>query len=74
MVQTNLEGVLSECIDLILSGKSVEECLEIHPEAEQIKQLIEFAAGQIETSRSIQPNPEFKKNLHEELLKKMERL
>ena len=54
------ENILDECIERLLQGESVEQCLERYPEhAVQLEPLLRVAKATRETS-SVEPRPEFK--------------
>jgi len=55
-----IDNILNECLERIMSGESMEKCLEEHPEqAEIIKPLLETALG-IKAAVDITPRPEFR--------------
>lgn len=55
------DQILSECIDLVLQGKSVEHCLQRYPEhAVELEPLLRVAADASSAASSIEPRPEFK--------------
>ena len=54
------ENILDECVERLLQGESVEQCLERYPEhAVQLEPLLRVAKATRETS-SVEPRPEFK--------------
>ena len=54
------ENILDECIERLLQGESVEQCLGRYPEhAVQLEPLLRVAKATRETS-SVEPRPEFK--------------
>ena len=54
------ENILDECIERLLQGESVEQCLERYPKhAVQLEPLLRVAKATRETS-SVEPRPEFK--------------
>jgi len=55
-----LENILNECIDHVLQGESVEQCLARYPEqARELEPLLRTAAGAREAA-DVEPRPEFK--------------
>jgi hypothetical protein len=74
-----LEDIYNECLDLILSGKSVEDCLHAFPEqAAELRPLLEMSASINSQVDLIKPNPVLKASimlrLDEALLEKQRRL
>jgi len=56
----DFEGILSECIDRIVKGGTVEECLQRYPEhAPDLEPLLQTAAAARQAG-AVQPRPEFK--------------
>lgn len=54
------ENILNECIDRVLQGESVEQCLARHPEqAGELEPLLRTAVAAREAS-AVEPRPEFK--------------
>lgn len=54
-------NVLNECMDRILRGDTVEDCLQAHPElARELEPLLRTALAARMASATIQPRPEFK--------------
>jgi hypothetical protein len=64
----NWEDLLNHCIDRILQGESLEECLKRYPEqAEQLEPLLRVALAARQAT-AVQPRPEFKARLRYQLL------
>ncbi len=54
------EDILEECLERMLQGESLEQCLELYPEqAAELKPLLEVAAA-ARRAASVEPRPEFK--------------
>ena len=54
------DQTLDECIDRMLRGESIEQCLASHPEKEaELRPLLEVALL-TQQSSAIEPRPEFK--------------
>jgi hypothetical protein len=52
--------ILNECLDRILKGQTVEECLQKHPaEAQELEPLLRTALA-ARVASTIKPRPEFK--------------
>ena len=55
------DDILNECLEQVLRGESVEECLQRHPEqAAELEPLLRVAAAARKTSSTVEPRPEFK--------------
>ncbi|MEW6142997.1 MAG: DUF5667 domain-containing protein [Chloroflexota bacterium] len=55
------EDIFNECLDAILAGRTVEECLREHPdEAEELRPLLEMSAAMTRGIASIEPGPALK--------------
>jgi len=55
------DHVLNECIDLLLRGESLEQCLQRYPEhAARLEPLLRVAQAAHETSSTVEPRPDFK--------------
>ena len=62
------DQVLDECIDRLLRGESLEDCLKDYPEhAEQLGPLLRTAAVAREATTSVEARPEFKARLRYEI-------
>ncbi|MEE9247332.1 MAG: DUF5667 domain-containing protein [Dehalococcoidia bacterium] len=60
-VESQLEDVLSHCIDLVIDGYSVEKCLELYPRhANAIAPLLQIAAG-LRQAFALEPSSDFKR-------------
>lgn len=56
-----IEEIFNECLDAILAGNTVEECLRQHPdEAEELRPLLEISASMTRTLASLDPGPALK--------------
>jgi len=55
------DNILSECLDRILAGETIEQCLQKYPEqAAELEPLLKTALDARRTSASIQPRIEFR--------------
>lgn len=55
------DDILDECVEHVLQGESVEQCLERYPEqARELEPLLRVAAATRKTSSAVDPRPEFK--------------
>jgi len=68
MSKSKTEEVLNECINLLIAGNSVEQCLEKYPDADE--SLLKTAEFAIRKGRK-NPSQKFQSELREKLLKKM---
>lgn len=60
------EDILNECIDRLLQGESLEQCLQRYPEqAAELKPLLQVALEAQEAS-AVEPRPEFKAKAREQ--------
>lgn len=56
-----IEDIFNECLEAILDGRTVEECLREHPdEAEELRPLLETSAAMTRGIASIEPGPALK--------------
>ena len=69
MAKSNNRKILTGCIDLMIAGNSIEQCMEKYPEADE--SLLKVAELMIK-DRPKNPRQEFKSELLNKLLKKME--
>src|SRR3989338_4531943 len=57
-----LDNILNECLERLLSGETMEQCLSRFPEhANELKPLLETALS-VKKATMIQPRPEFREN------------
>src|SRR4030042_1456479 len=62
------DRILSECLDRMVQGESLEQCLGRHPEqAAQLKPLLLIAQAAQKVS-SVKPRPEFKAQARNQML------
>jgi hypothetical protein len=62
------EDILNECIDRLLTGESVEQCLQDYPEqAEELEPLLRVALATRKASEEVQPRPEFKAQVRQSI-------
>jgi len=62
------EDILNECLERMLKGESIEDCLRAYPErASELEPLLKTSLVLIRTSSAIQPNSEFKDRVHSRL-------
>ena len=60
LTKKRFDDLLNECLDRILQGETVEQCLRKYPEqAQQLEPLLRAALA-MKTSKTINPRPEFK--------------
>ncbi|MCX6000055.1 MAG: hypothetical protein NTU41_10850, partial [Chloroflexi bacterium] len=60
-VAERFDHILNDCVDRLLRGETVEQCLQHYPEqAEQLEPLLRTAAAAHAASASVEPRPEFK--------------
>jgi len=60
MKNRQFNDILNECLDRLLKGESVEQCLAVYPEqADALRPLLQVAAV-TKSAAGIQPRPEFK--------------
>jgi hypothetical protein len=72
MNDKDFEDILDECIDRMLAGESMEECLQSYPgRAQELMPLLESAAAAQEAS-SIEPSLEFKNLARHEVMSKVQ--
>ena len=56
-----LQDILNECIDAVLQGDEIEQCLARYPEyAQELEPLLRLAFATKRVSSSLEPRPEFK--------------
>ncbi|MCX8125560.1 MAG: DUF5667 domain-containing protein [Dehalococcoidia bacterium] len=56
-----IEDALNDCLDAILAGKTVEECLLQHPDhAEELRPLLEISLKMARAFSAIEPSPELR--------------
>lgn len=64
----NIEDILDDCLERLLKGESVEDCLRRYPQqASRLEPLLEISAVLQQKSAAIQPDPGFKARLHSRL-------
>ena len=57
----NIRDILDNCIELMLKGRSVEDCLKAYPEqARELESLLRISAATMQGASAIQPSSEFK--------------
>jgi hypothetical protein len=62
------DDILNECVEHVLRGESVEQCLQRYPEqAPEIEPLLRVAAAARKTSSAVEPMPEFKARVRHEI-------
>ncbi|MFC1910519.1 DUF5667 domain-containing protein [Chloroflexota bacterium] len=60
MNKHNINDILNECMERLLQGETVEQCLEAYPQhAEELKPLLNTVAA-VKTAAEIKPRPEFR--------------
>lgn len=65
------EDILDECLSRVLAGERIEQCLADHPElADRLEPLLRAASSTAARFR-VQPRPEFKAELRQQLLSKI---
>ena len=63
-----LEAIFNECLEHMLRGESIDDCLERYPEeATELEPLLKTVSDFGQMASSIQPRPEFKAQLHTRL-------
>ena len=61
------DRTLDECVERMLRGESIEQCLAAHPEkAEELRPLLEVVLAARQAS-AIEPRPEFKAQVEYQL-------
>jgi len=62
------EDIFNNCLERILKGESIEDCLKIYPEqAPELEPLLKTSAALAQRSSAIQPDPGFKVRVHSQL-------
>lgn len=62
------EDILNDCIDALLRGESVEQCLQRYPQhAPQLEPLLRTALAAHDSATSIEPRPDFKAQVRYQL-------
>jgi hypothetical protein len=73
MMGRGFNKILSECIDALLAGESLEQCLQRYPQhAGRLGPLLRAVMDAREASHSIQPPPELKVRVTEQVRARME--
>ena len=55
-----LDNILSECLERVLGGESIEQCLQAYPaQAAELEPLLRMALA-VSQASAIQPRPEFR--------------
>ena len=63
-----IEDIFNECLERMLRGESVEDCLKDYPwQASQLEPLLKTSLAFIQKSSAIRPAPEFKAKVHSQL-------
>ena len=64
----NIRDILDNCIELLLKGRSVEDCLNAYPkQARELESLLRISAATMQGASAIQPSSEFKGRVHSRL-------
>jgi len=73
MMGRGFNKILSECIDALLAGESLEQCLQRYPQhAERLEPLLRAAMDAREATRTIQPPVDLKVRVTEQVRARME--
>ncbi len=65
-----IEDIFNECLECLLKGESIEDCLKAYPEqAPELEPLLKTSSALIQKSAAIQATPEFKARAHSQLQK-----
>mgnify|MGYP001049923816 CR=1 FL=1 len=68
MKKRRLEDILDECLENILKGENIEDCLSAYPEqASELEPLLKTSLALRQRSSAIQPRPEFRVKAHSRL-------
>jgi len=63
-----IEDIFNECLERLLKGESVDDCLKAYPEqAPELESLLKTSSVLIQKSAAIQATPEFKARAHSQL-------
>ena len=63
-----IEDIFNECLERLLKGESVDDCLKAYPEqAPELESLLKTSSVLIQKSAAIQATPEFKARAHSRL-------
>jgi len=63
-VSRKFKNILNDCIDAMLRGESLEDCLVRYPEqSAELEPLLQIMSCTRETTRNIEPRPDFKAQL-----------
>jgi hypothetical protein len=67
-MKQKIEDIFNQCLERLLQGESVEDCLKAYPErAPELEPLLKTSFVLIQKSAAIQPTPEFKARLGSQL-------
>ena len=73
MMNRGFKRILSECIDALLEGESLEQCLQRYPQhAERLEPLLRAAISAREATQAIQPPPQLKARVTDMVQSQME--
>jgi hypothetical protein len=73
MMGRGFKRILSECIDALLEGESLEQCLQRYPQhAERLEPLLRAVIVAREASQTIQPSPQLKARVADQVRARME--
>ncbi len=72
-MKKNFDDMLDICLDRIVRGDTIEQCLESYPEqAAELEPLLRAALATVRASSSIEPRPEFQRLAKHQLLSTIE--
>jgi Domain of unknown function (DUF5667) len=72
MKRDNFDDILNECIDRLLSGESVEQCLQSYPDQSQELEPLLRSASATQQASFIRPDPQFKAEARYNVLSKVQ--
>ena len=72
MKRDNLDDILNECIDRLLAGESVEQCLQRYPDQSRELEPLLRSASATQQASFIRPDPQFKAEARYNVLSKVQ--
>ena len=67
-MRAKIEDILDNCLERMFKGESIEDCLKTYPkQASELEPLLKTSSALIQRSPAIQPDSEFKAEVHSQL-------